>query len=91
MIEQFGQSILIQVREIREDEEDKVPTKLKNNALVEPFELVTEMYSLPKYGDKDPTPIVSLFYFVFFGMMVADIGYGLLLLWHQPGATLLAC
>ncbi|RHE65092.1 V-type ATP synthase subunit I [Streptococcus gordonii] len=79
LTEQFGQSILIQVREIREDEEDKVPTKLKNNALVEPFELVTEMYSLPKYGDKDPTPVVSLFYFVFFGMMVADIGYGLLL------------
>ena len=34
---------------------------------------------LPKYYEKDPTPIVSLFYFVFFGMMVADIGYGLLL------------
>ena len=79
LTEQFGQSILIQTREIREGEEDKVPTKLKNNALVEPFELVTEMYSLPKYGDKDPTPVVSLFYFVFFGMMVADIGYGLLL------------
>ena len=79
LTEQFGQSILIQTREIRQDEEDKVPTKLKNNALVEPFELVTEMYSLPKYGDKDPTPVVSLFYFVFFGMMVADIGYGLLL------------
>lgn len=77
--EQFGRSVLIQTREIRQDEEDKVPTKLKNNVLVEPFELVTEMYSLPKYGDKDPTPVVSLFYFVFFGMMVADIGYGLLL------------
>ena len=51
----------------------------ENNALVEPFELVTEMYALPKYYEKDPTPIVSLFYFVFFGMMVADIGYGLLL------------
>jgi len=79
LTKQFGQSILIQTREIRQDEEDKVPTKLKNNILVEPFELVTEMYSLPKYGDKDPTPVVSLFYFVFFGMMVADIGYGLLL------------
>ena len=77
--EQFGQSILILTREIRSDEEYRVPTKLKNNALVEPFELVTAMYSLPKYGDKDPTPLVSLFYFIFFGMMVADIGYGLLL------------
>ena len=59
---------------------------------MEPFELVTEMYSLPKYGDKDPTPVVSLFYFVFFGMMVADIGYGLLLFFgHQSGVALLAC
>ena len=37
------------------------------------------MYALPKYYEKDPTPIVSPFYFVFFGMMVAEIGYGLLL------------
>ena len=69
----------MQTREVTQDEWDQVPIKLKNNALVEPFELVTEMYALPKYYEKDPTPIVSLFYFVFFGMMVADIGYGLLL------------
>lgn len=79
LTERFGQRLLVQTREIGPDETDQVPTKLKNNALVEPFELVTEMYALPKYGDKDPTPLVSLFYFVFFGMMVADIGYGLLL------------
>ena len=78
--EQFGSAVLVESREIAEEELDQVPTKLKNSRLVEPFELVTEMYALPKYGDKDPTPIVSLFYFVFFGMMVADIGYGLLLL-----------
>ena len=69
----------MQTREVAQEEWDQVPIKLKNNALVEPFELVTEMYALPKYYEKDPTPIVSLFYFVFFGMMVADIGYGLLL------------
>lgn len=78
--EQFGSAVLLESWEVTEEEQDQVPTKLKNSRLIEPFELVTEMYSLPKYGDKDPTPIVSLFYFVFFGMMVADIGYGLLLL-----------
>ncbi|KXT77545.1 V-type ATP synthase subunit I [Streptococcus panodentis] len=77
---QFGQAILVESREAAADEAGQVPTKLKNPALIEPFELVTEMYALPKYGEKDPTPIVALFYFVFFGMMVADIGYGLLLL-----------
>lgn len=76
---EFGDQVVLQTREVTQDEWDQVPIKLKNNALVEPFELVTEMYALPKYYEKDPTPIVSLFYFVFFGMMVADIGYGLLL------------
>lgn len=76
---EFGNQVVLQTREVAQEEWDQVPIKLKNNALVEPFELVTEMYALPKYYEKDPTPIVSLFYFVFFGMMVADIGYGLLL------------
>lgn len=58
----------------------QVPTVLNNHPLVEPFELLTEMYSLPKYNEIDPTPYMAPFYAVFFGMMVADIGYGLLML-----------
>lgn len=77
--EGFGSRVLLETRDVTEKDWDDVPIQLRNNALVEPFELVTEMYALPKYYEKDPTPIVSLFYFVFFGMMVADIGYGLLL------------
>lgn len=57
-----------------------VPVKLANNKLVKPFEMLTEMYSLPKYEEVDPTPAMTPFYLVFFGMMVADIGYGLLML-----------
>ena len=79
LTQQFGGAVLLQIHEMTAADRQHVPTKLKNNALIEPFELVTEMYSLPKYEDKDPTPVVSLFYFIFFGMMAADIGYGLLL------------
>ncbi|WP_049507995.1 V-type ATP synthase subunit I [Streptococcus anginosus] len=79
LAQQFGGAVLLQIHELTEADRQRVPTKLKNNALIEPFELVTEMYSLPKYEDKDPTPVVSVFYFIFFGMMAADIGYGLLL------------
>lgn len=57
-----------------------IPVKLKNNSVVAPFEMLTEMYSLPKYDEIDPTPIMTPFYMVFFGMMVADIGYGLIML-----------
>lgn len=58
----------------------KTPTKLKNIGLVKPFEMLTEMYSLPQYQEIDPTPWLAPFYFVFFGMMVADLGYGVLML-----------
>lgn len=79
LTEQFNGQILLQVTDISKNEWEKVPTKLSNAPLMEPFELVTEMYALPKYGETDPTPFVSFFYFLFFGMMVADIGYGLVL------------
>lgn len=75
---QFGDEIVIRSSQVQEEEVDDVPIKLKNNSLVAPFELVTKMYALPKYNEIDPTPFLMPFYFVFFGMMVADLGYGLL-------------
>ena len=66
--------------EISEPEEgDTVPVLLKNNAFATTFEWVIEMYSYPKYGTFDPTFIMSIFYFLIFGLMFADVGYGLLL------------
>lgn len=56
-----------------------MPTVLRNHPLVEPFEVFTEMYGLPTNDDVDPTPFFAPFYLVYFGMMVADIGYGLVL------------
>lgn len=58
----------------------EIPTVLKNSKLVTPFENITAMYSLPKYDEIDPTPFLTPFYLLFFGMMIADVGYGLLLL-----------
>lgn len=65
--------------EIRIDETDKVPIVLENNRFVAPFESITAMYSMPKYTEIDPTPFLMPFYFIFFGMMLADLGYGLLI------------
>lgn len=48
--------------------------------IVEPLNMVTEMYSLPKYGNIDPNPLITPFYILFFGMMYADVAYGLILL-----------
>ena len=65
--------------EITKEEYEEVPTVLENNAFLQPFETLTEMYGLPKYGELDPTPFTAPFYLVFFGMMAADLGYGALL------------
>ncbi len=61
-----------------EPEAEEVPTLLKNNKLVAPYETITEMYSTPSYTEIDPNPLMAPFYFLFFGMMVSDAGYGLL-------------
>ena len=57
----------------------EVPILLKNSGLTGLFASITQMYALPRYNEIDPTPILSLFYWVFFGMMVADFAYGLIL------------
>nr|MBP9629292.1 V-type ATP synthase subunit I [Leptotrichiaceae bacterium] len=57
-----------------------VPIKLKNNRVVKTFESLTGMYAYPKYNEVDPTPLLTPFYILFFGMMGADAGYGLVLL-----------
>ncbi|WOO37657.1 V-type ATP synthase subunit I [Anaerocolumna sp. AGMB13020] len=68
----------INVEEV--DSEDlEVPVKLKNKGLFAAFESITEMFSLPRYNELDPTGILAVFYLVFFGMMVGDAGYGILL------------
>lgn len=61
------------------NEEDNPPILLENNAYARNFEWVLGMYSYPAYGKFDPTFIMSIFYFIIFGIMFADAGYGLLL------------
>lgn len=75
-----GDEAYLTFEDVKEDEYDKVPTKLKNNELSSCFESITEMYSTPKYDEIDPTPLLTPFYLLFFGMMVADMGYGLLMI-----------
>lgn len=76
----LGNDYYIEFEDVKEDEVDNVPIKLKNGELVSAFESVTGMYSYPKYNEIDPTPLLAPFYLIFFGMMVADAGYGLLVL-----------
>ena len=70
----------IETREPTEDEYPQVPVQLKNNKLTQPLNMVTEMYSLPAYGTLDPNPLMAPFFILFYGIMMADMGYGLLMM-----------
>ena len=68
-------------------EGDDVPVLLQNNPYARNFEWVLGMYSYPRYGKFDPTFIMSIFYFLIFGLMFADAGYGLALVVGCFGAV----
>ena len=63
-----------------EEEYPKVPVKLKTNKFTDGLNMVTNMYSLPQYGTIDPNPRMAPFFILFYGIMMADMGYGLLMM-----------
>ena len=69
-----------EVSDPAEEEYPAVPVKLKNNWLTRPLNMVTEMYSLPAYGSLDPNPLMAPFFILFYGIMMADMGYGLIMM-----------
>ena len=60
-------------------EEDNPPTSLENNWFSQPVERVVNEYGRPNYREIDPTTVMSFFYYILFGMMFSDAGYGLIL------------
>ena len=70
----------VETREPAEDEYPQVPVQLRNNKLTRPLNMVTEMYSLPAYGTLDPNPLMAPFFILFYGIMMADMGYGILMM-----------
>lgn len=68
---------VVECSEIPQDEE--IPIELENNSLVRPVESVLETYSLPTRYEFDPTGIMAIFYYIFFGMMFSDAGYGIVM------------
>lgn len=61
------------------EEYEEVPVQLKSNKLTAPYNVITEMYSLPAYNGLDPNPFVMPFFALFFGIMFADMAYGLIM------------
>ena len=69
-----------ELTEPKEDEYPDVPVQLRNGKLVRTLNMVTDMYSLPAYGSVDPNPLMAPFFIFFYGFMMADMGYGILMM-----------
>lgn len=68
---------VVEFEDIKESE--KAPVLLQNNAFTAPTEGVLESFGLPKKGEIDPTPIMSVFYYLLFGLMLSDAAYGFIM------------
>ena len=77
---QFEGSVLLEEIAIRMEELERVPVVLKNPQYFKPFENFTRLLPLPSYTSFDPTPFIGLFFPLFFGLILGDAGYGLILL-----------
>lgn len=61
-------------------DDETPPTVIKNNKFIRPFETITDMFSMPSKDDVDPNPVMSFWYWITFGLMMGDAGYGLVML-----------
>jgi V/A-type H+-transporting ATPase subunit I len=75
-----GSEVVITELPIRPEEQANVPVAFDNPLLVKPFEPLVGLLAWPRYGRFDPTPLMALFLPIFFGLMLGDIGYGVILL-----------
>ncbi len=76
----FGEKVVIRELEVSSEEMEKAPTFYDNPRWVKPFETIMKLVSIPGYREIDPSPILAIFFPIFFGLMVGDIGYGLVIL-----------
>jgi V/A-type H+-transporting ATPase subunit I len=75
----FGDSVEVDTVASSKWTGDPAPVVLKNPRLFRPFEAITGMMPLPRYGSVDPTPFVAILFPMFFGVILGDVGYGVVL------------
>ncbi len=81
LAEKFGNKVVLSVVDIREEHgEDDTPVSLHNNPFTRYFEIIYMLSKYPRYGTVDPTVIFAVFFPILVGMMVGDIGYGLIVM-----------
>ncbi len=72
--------IPVHIEEITITEDEVPPVEIENNRLIKPFEVITRLYGMPGHKDLDPTLFLAGFFFIFFGLSLTDVGYGMFLM-----------
>ncbi|HEY0673764.1 MAG TPA: V-type ATPase 116kDa subunit family protein [Longimicrobiales bacterium] len=75
----FGDAVVVDEIAVADWPVGDAPVVLHNPPLFRPFEILVKALPLPRYGSIDPTPFVAVFFPVFVGMMIGDVGYGIAL------------
>jgi V/A-type H+-transporting ATPase subunit I len=78
--EAFGERVIIRELPVTEKDMEEAPVFYDNPWWVKPFEVIMQLVAAPRYREIDPSPILAIFFPLFFGIMVGDIGYGLVIL-----------
>lgn len=76
----FGEKVVIIELPLTPEMAEDAPTFYDNPRIVKPFEYIMKLISLPRYGEIDPSPLITIFFPIFFGLMVGDIAYGIIIL-----------
>jgi V/A-type H+-transporting ATPase subunit I len=76
----WNDDVIVEQKEIKEEEFADTPVAMKNPKRIEPFQTLLGIYGTPRYGTLDPTWMIFIFYPLFFGMIVGDVGYGIIML-----------
>lgn len=83
LLEVLGEDAYVEIREVSPTDahhHERPPTLVRHNKIVRPYMNVTELQGLPGYHEIDPTPLVAIFFTIFYGIMFADLGQGLVIL-----------
>lgn len=80
LLREFGGKVVLEESPISRADWTEVPVVLRNPGLLRPFEALTRLIALPRYGSIDPTPFLAVFFPLFYGMILGDVGYGMLIL-----------
>jgi V/A-type H+-transporting ATPase subunit I len=76
---EFGGKVVLEETPIHKADWTEVPVVLRNPGALKPFEALTRLIALPRYGSIDPTPFLAVFFPLFYGMILGDVGYGMLI------------